>query len=201
MKCHQFRDLMDDYLDNEILSDLKQEFDQHSTACADCQVQLKQRKSLVSMLTDAAHDNWSIDLVADVMETITRQPLPAQKSPMRIPLIIAASCALIASIAIFYLGVAGFPAGISVWEVTQSLTQIIQVPDGLQDTIVEIKAFGDGCWMAVRALVFFGFKIIRFMARLTPFLMIPFLILAFSIVGYLWITRNRSRRSYISSRQ
>ncbi len=200
MKCHQFRDLMDDYLDNEIRKDLKQKFDQHLGTCSDCRTQLKQRNSLVTMLTEASRETWSVDLVADVMENITRQPLPAQKSPMRVPLIIAATCALVASIAIFYLGVAGFPAGISVWEVTQSLSMMIQIPDGLQDTFFEIKVFGEGCWMAVRALVYFGFKIIRFLARLTPFLIIPFLILAGSIIGYLWFTRNRSR-SYISNRQ
>jgi len=199
MKCQQFQDLMDEYLDNELHSTARNDFEFHCNQCQDCRSSLKQRRELLNLLEESAGTEWSIDITENVMKQICQQPLPVQVSPYRKPLFIATACGVIAAFFIFYLGIAGFPTGVSILEVTGALGSLIEPSDSIKATLSEIKIFGEGCWIAGKALVFFAFQLFKFLVKLTPFLILPAVILALSLFGYFWYYRQRVVNGYVGS--
>ena len=52
MKCEEFRDLLDDYVDDALTKEIKAEMDEHAKGCAECSNELRSAMLLKSMFAD-----------------------------------------------------------------------------------------------------------------------------------------------------
>ncbi len=193
MKCRQFKDVMDAYLDQELTQNLVHDFLEHEMQCDGCAHLLTQRKELMGMLQTTLQEDWNIDISDGVMDRVYSESLPAQPSPMKIPIILAIISFIFSSALLFLIGIAGFPGGFSPLEAVQGIVVMIELPTDVEQSIMELIDFSRGCWIAFRGLAHMGLYFLKILLWLMPYLIIPIVILAGTAIGYLWFVYHRTR--------
>ena len=197
MKCRLFRDLLDEYMDNELSEIRREAMDAHAADCHECRELLQERKRLFHRLTSTLEPDWDVNLADTVMAEIRTMPLPQASNPLRRPLIAAVTTAVVISGLLMLIGLFTLPESVSPVDVMKLLAGSIDMPPGLRASVSELGAFLSACWVIVRVMLQIIVQIGTLLLFKIP-VTIP-LLMVFGAVGVgVWWFRRRSRGSMIN---
>ncbi|MBN1296487.1 zf-HC2 domain-containing protein [bacterium] len=192
MTCRQFRDRLDEYMDNEVNETVRQSLEDHARECPDCKVILQERRRLFHWMMVAAEPAEERDLTDSIMNEIRMLPIPHTLNPMRKPLFIAVVVALIVSGVLMLAGLSVLPDTVSPVDVFKLMAGSIDLPDGLRASIGEMGAFLNACWVIIRVMIHVTVTVVRFLVFRIP-VVIPLIgIGALSLLG-IWLVRRQRR--------
>jgi len=197
MKCRLFRDLLDEYMDNEISETRREKMEDHARMCPDCKDLLQQRQRLFHRLTESMDPDWGSSLADSVMAEIRTMPIPHTANPMQKPLLIALITAIVISSLLMVLGLSSLPESISPVDVFKLMAGSIDMPSGLRSSIDELGQFLGASWVIIKTLVFVVVKISTIILLKIPVVVPLVILIAGSILYVLWF-RRKGRRSTIS---
>ena len=191
MRCKEFVNLMDPFLDGELTQDKKEMFLKHKDQCPECKKVFAARNQLFSMM-DAAQDlPWTVNIAEKVMNEIAMEVSPERPVPVRMPLLIAASFGVCVFVAVFLAGTMGIMGHHVVTDAVKMLISIIELPEEIQQSLNELAAFMKGSWIALAAAGGFIGKFIMTALSTILILSIPLLVLVAIVVWGIRITRNK----------
>ncbi|HPQ42311.1 MAG TPA: anti-sigma factor [bacterium] len=194
MKCRQFRDLIDEYMDNEMNERTRDDMDRHAGECGECRTLLHERRRLFHRLTESPEPEWEFSLADSVMTEIRRLPLPQTSNPLRRPLLIAAVTAVIISGLLMIYGLSTLPDTVSPVDVFTLMAGSIELPPGLKASIDELSAFLSASWVIVSALIQVVISVAAFILFRIP-LAVPLVVVGACAVLAVWLVRRQSRSS------
>ena len=153
MKCFQFRDLVDEYMDKQIDASQRRSMDEHAASCPDCRLRLNEREQLFQRLEMSQEPVWTIDLSDSIMARIRAVPTPAYNNPLVRPIVIAIAAALVVSGLLILVGYNSLPDGVSPIDILQLLAGSVEMPSGLRASLQEVCSFASASWVAFRVLI------------------------------------------------
>lgn len=154
MKCFQFRDLLDEYMDNEIDAVQRKTMNEHAASCPDCRIRLQVRERLFHRLETSQEPDWNIDLADSVMARIrTVAPPITIANPLVKPILLAIIVALFISGILILVGYRSLPSGISPVDMLKLMAGSIEMPSGLRASLEELWSFAGVCWVVFRVLI------------------------------------------------
>jgi anti-sigma factor RsiW len=95
---HLSDEILNEYLDDALSPDARAEVESHLRGCADCELRLDQLADLFFVLSALPEADLTRDLSADVVRTLTPQPLPRLLKWTALLQMAAALTALVASL-------------------------------------------------------------------------------------------------------
>lgn len=153
MKCFQFRDLLDEYMDRQVDAHQRKAMEGHAASCPDCRHRMNEREQLFQRLEMSQEPVWTVDLSDSIMARIRAVPTPTYTNPLVRPIVIAILTALVVSGLLILLGYSSLPDGVSPIDILQLLAGSVEMPSGLKASLDEVCAFTGACWVAFRVLV------------------------------------------------
>ncbi len=181
MKCREFKNLMDEYLDGELPEGTQGKIRSHLSECPVCRSAYERRKKLFSMMHTSSGFTWSEDLVEEIMDKIQKQRIPVESS-YRTPLIIAACVTFSIWALIFFFGIGSILDSGALQGFVKALGSFIELPRDMQNNLLELQQFIQGWFLAAKA-VWSGLGTI--FSHLLKYLMLPALLLGLVIAGIL----------------
>ena len=153
MKCFQFRDLLDEYMDRQVDALQSKAMEEHAAACPECRHRLIEREQLFQRLEMSREPVWTVDLSDSIMARIRAVPTPTYSNPLVRPIMIAIVTALIVSGLLILIGYSSLPKDVSPVDILRLLAGSVEMPSGLRASLDEVCAFASGCWVAFRVLI------------------------------------------------
>ena len=194
MKCRLFRDLLDEYMDNELTDVRREAVDKHAHACPECRELLQERQRLFHRLTDIFEPDWDLSLADSVMTEIRTLPLPQSANPLRRPIFIALATAFFISGVLLFIGLTSLPDTLSPIDLFKLMAGSVEMPPALRASLDELGAFLSACWVIVKTMIHVVVQIAGTLLFRLP-LTIPFVVLT-SLAGFgLWRLFRRRRGS------
>lgn len=194
MKCRQFRDRLDEYMDNEINERVRDDMDRHAGQCSNCRSLLHERQRLFHRLTHSAAPEWDFSLADSVMMEIRTLPLPQTSNPLRRPILIAVLSAVIISGLLMIYGLSTLPDSVSPVDVFKLMAGSVELPSGLRASIDELGAFLSASWVIVTALIQVVISIAGFVLFRIP-LAVPVVVITALTALAVWLVRRQGRSS------
>jgi hypothetical protein len=199
MKCHRFRDRLDEYLDKEPGLEQQNVMEEHLRNCDQCRQFLEQRRNLFSIIEESS-DRTDTDEIADaVMTQIRDLPALMPPNPLHKPLLIAVTASLLLSIVLVLIGYQSFPRSINPVDLIRLTAGLVNLPEGMQSSLNELLAFLNVGWILFRTLTHVVIQISLFLLVRIP-LTVPFFVFMLSgILLFVWRYRRQRKNSLIVS--
>lgn len=194
MKCRLFRDLLDEYMDNELTEARREAVNQHARSCPHCRELMQDRQRLFHRLTDVFEPDWDLKLADSVMTEIRTLPLPQAANPLRRPIIIAVITAFIISGMLLFIGFTSLPDTLSPVDLFKLMAGSVEMPPALRASVDELGAFLSACWVIVKTMIQVVVQIAGGLFFRLP-LMVPAVLIT-TLAGFgLWRLLRRRRGS------
>jgi hypothetical protein len=195
MKCSQFRDRIEDYMDCEMSEKQRRVMHDHAAACSECRSLVAKRERLFHCLNDSTDPNWDSALVDKVMEQIQSMPLPRPENPLYKPIMIAALTALLISGILIVIGYQSLPVGVTPVDMLKLFAGSIDMPSGLRASLNELWEFLGASWVVFRVMtqlvIQMGLIVLFQLPKAIPMVFL----VSVCVLGFWWYRRQRKGNS------
>ncbi|GEM_PF-4450259 len=198
MKCDQYVQLLDPYLDGELNTGERDAFEHHAKVCGTCHARLEDRRKLLTILTAARGDEWSIDIADSIMTAIHTMPAAGSSSPLRLPIIIAVASTLIVFLLLMLFGAGSIATGIPPLDIFRTLVSMVEMPATVQSNLHELKIIFGTLLGVGQSLILLVWSFFKSTIMNSPMLAIPAIGLLAGIAFIFWFRVRFSRGKLMS---
>ncbi len=193
MKCDQYLQLLDPYMDDELNVGERDAFEHHAKVCGTCHARLEDRRKLLNILTSARNEEWSIDIADSIMTAIQTMPATGSSSPLRLPIIIAVASTLIVFLLLMLFGAGSIVTGIPPLDILKTLVSMVEMPSTVQSNLHELRIIFGTLLGVGKSMILLIWSFFRSSVMSSPLLAIPAAGLLAGIAFILWFRVRFSR--------